>query len=495
MKRARALFFGLPILASLALTGCGGGGGSSSTANPLAAGRTALNQVASGQKTASGEALQSIFDLFTQALQQDPNSSEANFGAAVGLTGVVAQQADGFGVGESGLTTVSASGSGVGSIGGGTIVGGGGSGGSGGNDGSELPPAPPNGASPPTAVPPRGALGLIWNLDRGVANPYTLLEMLTPITDIRYGFLPYYGFRSDNAAERLQMLERLNTVVQHLEKVEADPNFTVALPNVGADGQVATVTVGLPEVYLFDAYVNSLRMEIALSLAYVRESPGAAALAPQAIYPIDGVISSPPGGGMIGGAPVFSYANLDANKDGKLSPAEYLPPAPFLTLRDAGLLKTAQQALIAIADKAKKGIDGALARTAATGFLIANDAATRQTLTQTRDTVLPLIRQAANGPVTLETPQYDVLPLTGAPHYGGFDNAPTPVPTVPPVIPTYKVTINLAVWFASPPRDLRQFAPTLTLNANGWLQTDKTSYPDPTFGGLFPDGLPDSLRF
>jgi hypothetical protein len=53
-----------------------------------------------------------------------------------------------------------------------------------------------------------------------------------------------------------------------------------------------------------------------------------------------------------------------------------------------------------------------------------------------------------------------------------------------------KVTINLAAWFANPPSDLKAFAPTFTLDENGWPNPDQTRYPDATFGGLFPEGLP-----
>ena len=57
------------------------------------------------------------------------------------------------------------------------------------------------------------------------------------------------------------------------------------------------------------------------------------------------------------------------------------------------------------------------------------------------------------------------------------------------------MTVDLAAWFAKPPADLKVFAPTLVLNPQGWPDPSKTIYPDPTFGGLFPDGIKTDLPF
>ena len=61
-------------------------------------------------------------------------------------------------------------------------------------------------------------------------------------------------------------------------------------------------------------------------------------------------------------------------------------------------------------------------------------------------------------------------------------------------IPTEAVTIDLADWFAHPPTDLKKLAPTYVLNSIGYPNYSLTTYPDPTFGGLFPNGLPTDFN-
>src|SRR5262249_15935003 len=141
--------------------------------------------------------------------------------------------------------------------------------------------------------------GLIWNLDRSLSSPYTLLHLLSPLGDLRQGLIPFYGYPHDalDVSRRQKVLADLGTVQQNLQTVEADPNFTTTLPDPFRNNQ--KVSVGLPEVYLFDAYVNSLRAEIALSLAYNRD-PGNFDLLPDT--PV--VVGSP--GDMPPAPPVFA---------------------------------------------------------------------------------------------------------------------------------------------------------------------------------------------
>ena len=94
--------------------------------------------------------------------------------------------------------------------------------------------------------------------------------MLAPVVDFENGYLPFFPGQSgtQEVARRQKLLADLTTVSQDLEKVEADPSFTFTLSG-GTSGQ--TRVLGLPEVYLFDAYVQSQRVKVALSLAYIRE--------------------------------------------------------------------------------------------------------------------------------------------------------------------------------------------------------------------------------
>src|SRR5580693_9114628 len=99
MKQTRLLLVGA---AALTLWGCGGGGSSTTgSTNSLADGRAALNGMASGAQPTTTQSLQQALTLFQQATQQDPTSSQAKFGAAVALSGVIAQEVNDASVGVS----------------------------------------------------------------------------------------------------------------------------------------------------------------------------------------------------------------------------------------------------------------------------------------------------------------------------------------------------------------------------------------------------------
>ncbi|MCW3099376.1 MAG: hypothetical protein JWL77_4994 [Chthonomonadaceae bacterium] len=522
VKKARLLLVGA---SALALWGCGGsGGGPVGNSNALVDGRAALTQLATNTTSPSTQSLQSALTLFQQALAQNPNSSEAHFGAAVCLMGADALQVDGgTATGGGGVVTPNAAsksvvhksavsreaGSSPGGAGSGFVL-------PAPPTQGQVPPSPPNGTVISRPIEPVHTLGLFWFLDRGLSNPSTLLNMLAPVSDLHLGLIPYYGYTGDaqEVARRQQLLTDLATVAQHLQIVEADPNFTVTLPAPDQNGQ--TVTIGLPEVYLFDAYVQSLRVSTALSLAYNRD-PGASGLLPPTTGSGGGTGSAgaptPPAPPIfVGGhreaapAPSSPFTALDTNGDGKLEPNEYLPASPFLTLRDPSYLQTAQTAMGAIVDRETKGIAGVLARPATGSFLVPNSTDVAAALTSIRDNVLPLIQQATTGPVTLTVPRYQPIPLMTV--NGGTTVQPDttsnelfttgPIATTSPILPqntfptvtTQTLTIDIAAWFAHPPADLKAFAPTYVLDSIGYPNYNLTTYPDPTFGGLFPNGLP-----
>ncbi len=525
MKKARLLLVGAS--AALSLWGCGGGNGPVGQSNPLASGRAALTQLASNTSTPTTQSLQSALTLFQQALTQNPNSSEAHFGAAVCLMGADAQGVDG----NTGVATVPP---GVTS----TLLGKSATsakivhrtaGSSPGNPGSgfvlpspptqgHVPPAPPNGTVSSKPIEPVHTLGLFWFLDRGLSNPNTLLNMLSPISDLHLGLISYYGYTGDaqEVARRQKLLADLATVAQHLQIVEADPKFTMTLPAPDQNGQ--SVTIGLPEVYLFDAYVQSLRVSTALSLAYNRD-PGTAALLPPVPIGV-GAAPQPPAPPIfvkgsreiaIGSTPGSPFAALDKNSDGKLTPDEYLPASPFLTLSNAFYLQTAQAAMLAIVDRETKGITGVLARPSTGSFLVPNSTDVAAALASIRDNVLPLIQQATTGPVTLTIPRYVTIPLVAVNGGGtvqpvtasnelfasGTVATSTGVGVLDgnyPTVLTEKLTIDVAAWFTHPPADLKAFAPTYVLDSIGYPNYSLTTYPDITFGGLFPNGLPSDLQ-
>jgi hypothetical protein len=518
VKKACLLLVGA---SALTLWGCGGGSGPVGNSNALVNGRAALTQLATNTTSPSTQSLQSALTLFQQALAQNPNSSEAHFGAAVCLMGSDALQVDGgTATGGGGVAIPNAAsksvvrksavsreaGTSPGSVGAGFML-------PAPPTQGEVPPAPPNGTVISRPIEPVHTLGLFWFLDRGLSNPSTLLNMLAPVSDLHLGLIPYYGYTGDaqEVARRQQLLTDLATVAQHLQTVEADPNFTMTLPAPDQNGQA--VTIGLPEVYLFDAYVQSLRDSTALSLAYNRD-PGTSGLLPPTTGGGTGSVGAPTPPAppiFVGGhreaapAPTSPFTALDKNGDGKLEPNEYLPASPFLTLRDPSYLQTAQTAMGAIVDRETKGIAGVLARPATGSFLVPNSTDVAAALTSIRDNVLPLIQQAITGPVTLTVPRYQPIPLVAA--NGGTTVQPettsnelftaSPVATAAPVllntfptVTTQTLTIDIAAWFAHPPADLKAFAPTYVLDSIGYPNYSLTTYPDPTFGGLFPNGLP-----
>ncbi len=534
----KSLCSGLCLLSSIAaassLIGCGGGSGGSTSGDPLVSGRAALTRLASGSQQTTSQSLSSALALFQQAIKANPQSSEAHFGEAVALAGVATATMDGTTTSVTPVASGTIPGSSTGSTGVApgapattfnipTIP-----------STGQIPPAPGGATAVPAAAPSHNTLGLIWFMGRSLSNPYSLLEMLGPVADLHLGLMPYCGYATDasDVARRTKLLANLGTVLADLATVEADPTFAYTIPDPDQSGQ--TVTIGLPEVYLFDAYVNSLRAQIALSLSYVRDPGNWQPFAPV----ISGGASS---GSLITNAPlppifsnqptpvlIINYAALDTNGDGKLEPNEYLPPSPFLTLRDATMLTTAQQSIAATAAKETIGINGVLSRTG-TGYLIPNTPVVATVLNNILQNVVPVIAQAAIGPVTLSYPHYtyanvfaqlaEGVSTTGVYQYlqnvivgpnipgtgagtgsgsssgssGSSSSGVTGGPAQIATVTMESVTVNLTAWFNSPPPDLKAFAPTYPLNTTGGILLGPGVYPDPTFGGLFPNGLPTDL--
>ena len=470
----------IPVVGVLALAGCGGG--VKQVGDPLKQGRSAMYAMADEETTASQSNLGAALRLFEQALRAQPDSSESRFWAAVCLVGLA-------GMDVSGVSASTAAHNEPGS-GPGWSESGGGEGWIAPDPGDGTVPAAPHdhdGPVPPVEPPHR--IGMIWNLRYAVANPFTLLAILAPAADIRMGLPGVLGFRGDDPEAHLATLARLDRADQLLTEVEADSAFSIALPDPDRDG--ATLRVELPEVHLFHAYLHTLRAEVALALAYVRDS---GPRIPMAFAEDD-----------LDGPDVWNpFRSLDKNGDGLLTPDEYLPGDPFLTLRDADYLRTARDAMLSAADHGEKGCAGVLARTDPSGYLINNVPPYREALQEMLESSIPLLRQAALGPVEVLVPRYEYLADAARGNAGRsepctrqgrttFDLDPDPDDCIgwgPPTIIMRTVRINLAAWFQTPPADLKVFAPTIGLTSSGWPDFDRIKLPDPTFGGLFPDGIP-----
>ncbi|NLI00174.1 MAG: hypothetical protein GX446_11875 [Chthonomonadales bacterium] len=459
--------------------GCGGGSGGSG--DPLALGRSSMYAMASGSSVNSRTNLDSALRLFEATLRARPDSSEARLWAAVCLVGLSGMEVSGVAV------SPPASANGVPGMAWESGQGGEGWPAPDPGDGT-IPGAPPDHDGPVPPVEPPHRLGLLWNLRHAIANPFTLLTALAPVADIRMGFFGTLGFWGDDPQLHIETLKRLDRADALLTEVEADAGFSVSLPD--PDGDAAFIRVELPEVHLFHAYVHSLRTEVALALAYVRD------IGPR--YPV--ALGSDDDSSPIAWNP---FRDLDRNADGRLSADEYLPADPFLTLRSAQYLTLARKAMLAASDHGDAGCAGVLARTAPDGYLINNVPPYREALQEMQAVSIPLLRKAAVGPIELLAPHYEyAADVVGAVDPPGpclregrttFNLDPDPGDCLgwgPPTIVMRRVRLNLAAWFDAPPRDLKVLAPTIGLTPDGWLDFESITLPDPTFAGLFPDGVP-----
>ena len=187
-----------------------------------------------------------------------------------------------------------------------------------------------------------------------------------------------------------------------------------------------------PLLSVYRRYICSTRTltrcktEVALSLAYIRD--------PGNYQPVSPVVNASAGGStgtneLPPAPPAFvgpsapptpltvNYTALDTNHDGKLEPNEYLPPSPYLTLRSAAYLTTGQTSLAATAAKedASSRINGVLGADIRWTVPDTQHPGYCSDSHQYQETnVVPLIAQAAVGPVTLTFPHYNVVALAGA---------------------------------------------------------------------------------
>ena len=152
-----------------------------------------------------------------------------------------------------------------------------------------------------------------------------------------------------------------------------------------------------------------------------------------------------------------------------VSPDEYLPPAPFLTLTPTGKADFAQakKDLESGADSAGTALHRLQARSA-NGTLHLLDAADANLLTAAD------YAQARSAVAAFELALSFPVPVPGSDGLG----------------------LNLAAWFANPPTSLRPFLPTYRVKADSgftYLDADASSFADLSFGGLISGINPDDL--
>jgi len=195
--------------------------------------------------------------------------------------------------------------------------------------------------------------------------------------------------------------------------------------------------------------------------------------------------------------PLENAASYDANSNGQITPSEYMPPAPFGTLRTDG-----QQRLATALDSYRVAMDAMIA--AANALLVRpwqvyeagalfnaepdydwwyeydfntgeyiwheetyNFGSETKRLSMLRD-ICKELRPALNGTFMLSQ------------SYNGLGT---------------DVDINIPAVFTSPIADLRGILPTFTMLDPNTIVLNKGGFPDPTFGGLVPGGVPERLLY
>lgn len=234
----------------------------------------------------------------------------------------------------------------------------------------------------------------------------------------------------------------LANVEQALAVVNSDPNYTYTLADPSDPTNTGkTVKVGSVELHLLLGLVNALRGAANAGLAY-NADPGS----------FD-----------------FNAAVGDLSGKSALTPAQYLPGGTFATLNSDGKarLNTTEQEINNLANNGIFAIDTVQTRTG-TGYLI------------------------EPGNVVITKAQYNDVETQIKKYQGYLTSAQTVPITVGNT--TTQTQLNLPAFFANPPADLKALLPTLAVSpsqyGDGSFDLTRQNYPDPTFGGLFPSGLP-----
>jgi hypothetical protein len=154
-----------------------------------------------------------------------------------------------------------------------------------------------------------------------------------------------------------------------------------------------------------------------------------------------------------------NFIDLDANDDNKITPAEYLPDEPYLTLVDA-------ETFTSLGDQIRDGIDNVIDGIQSTldeeddqtyDLIPGDDPDVRATLEDLLE-VMNAVRSALDGPADIT-----IDGITG--------------------------TINISNWLSDPP-NLRDIAPVFTIEVDV-LDIYYDDLPDNTLDNLFPDGMPE----
>jgi len=222
-------------------------------------------------------------------------------------------------------------------------------------------------------------------------------------------------------------------IIQHLDLALAAPSIDVTI-TVSVDGLAKQYKVDKGDVYLVKGCVSATLAVVYDAVPYSLEY----------------------------GAWNWQQVPVDKDGDGNLSPAEYLPPSPFLTLVIPTAFASAKAAMLAGADAVIAGADTNLHPGGETDLV--------------DWTIDPQVNSDLS---TARTAAQDVKSALATARY-------------PVTIDSTTVNINLSAWATAPPPDLKALFPMVNVDP-AMQQITIVSWPDLTFAGLLPDSLPTQL--
>lgn len=249
------------------------------------------------------------------------------------------------------------------------------------------------------------------------------------------------------------VMPMLSRVAGYLGTVEAYGGSSYTFP-MGTSSWDGYAIVDIGDIYMFHGALLAARWALALPVSY-NASPGT--------YNFSG-----------------KELAQDTNHDGLLTIAEYLPPSPFLTLKDSATLAASKADMITACDKIISGVNATLAETSDNHDLFAwhtADSGITGAELQSTKTFVQQVKASMSGPTTIT--------------YNGSEGDPM------------SITAYLGAWAANPPADFKAFMPTMEIyryrDWHGGYNYEKIvadgGFSDKTFGGLFPGGAPDSFLY
>ena len=236
------------------------------------------------------------------------------------------------------------------------------------------------------------------------------------------------------------MLPAIDDALAHLALAEADPAFMMR-HGYNWDPSVPYVIIDRGDLLIFDGLVRATKALMLLGVSYNADSG------------------------------TFNWdlqgSALDANSDGTLTPSEYMPADPWGTLTEPALMGQIKTVLDEACIKVQAGLGETLAEEGDfydfLNWHTPGGNVTETELVSFKAAVFQL-QQA------LTTPQAIPIPL---------ENGDVVI-----------VRIDISAWSNDPPADLKDMFPNKSAVSDDVIPG---TWPDPSFGGIFPDDLPDSV--